>query len=299
MKFDNFNLEGYRKTIGSGGFGLIVKHISKNKVIKLIYKSEESKCSDINVEFIFHTNIYKAFNNYLKNNLDTQIDMPEPLSFSNKHVKFNDMSFSCFYAMTYLQPIENEYLHHIIIKPEYQKFDRVLGRNYNKSPSETNPARGFFASISTLSKLLEKVEKDKSSLKTVNDIVFNMGLLYAIQIFGAEYTPKDVEYVLSKNKDNKICVSILDFGMVFKIRFGYNYLSPKLRIKTLDHFADELIDVIQDMDLYFPYSDDKEYYKDFIKGFSKGAIFFIENEKNEKKQKDKKYILERYIERNQ
>lgn len=225
--FDKEIIENYTNIIGSGGFGLVVKHKSEPNVIKLLY--DTAACDESKKEYGIHKEIYDAITLYLKEGKNKQINTSNPIdfqSFSKKMSAFGKQ-FSCSYRMTLIENLDkvlnnDNGLYHIILKEEEynSRFNKKVGRVYSEPVSEENPTRGYFITESKIKEvILDNLSSSiKGDITTVNDIAHRMGLLYALLIFLAEYIPKDAEYVLSKC-DEKMCVTVLDFGMFEKINF--------------------------------------------------------------------------------
>lgn len=270
METMNVNLENYTDVIGSGGFGMIVLNKKDNTVIKLIYSLND--CKVAKKEATIHWDFYKALQKISKS--ISQINTPKPIAFVDKDLTFQNNKYGCAYIMSYLPSFKDYSLIHIIFKTDYDNIlNKKVGRVYTEKISETNPSRGFFATIpyienNILPQMSDSLKKD---IKNGNDISFRVGVLYGTCIFGAKVFPIDAEYVLSITND-RLSVTLLDFGMFIPIDFDAD------KAKIMEQFDKARFD-IEDIDLYFPYSE-SVYYKDFIKGILHSFMFFIKQEKD-------------------
>lgn len=293
-------LKKFNKSIGSGGFGKIIKHNSKPEVVKLLYNT--SACSKAKVESLYHQQVYTSIQNFInyeaKHGRDWQINVPQPLCYYDKPVTIDKTDYSCFYTMTYIKPIMGPYLHHVIFKQEYKHMiDKAVGRNYlEEVDDELNPARGFFATQNyiennILSKLSNKI---KQNIKSAHDIAYRMGLLFGLVIFDAEIIPIDVEYTLTLSADEQsIDVTILDFGMVEQAQFDTKMLLETQNHKRLDALAQSII-IISDIDLYFPYTS-HDTFPDFIDGMKYALNYVTQKTSDQTILKSKKYVLDSFI----
>jgi|LauGreDrversion4_2_1035121.scaffolds.fasta_scaffold19317_7 hypothetical protein len=264
------DLDDKYEVIGSGGFGKIIYKKDDDKVIKLIYTLDD--CFIGEIEYKKHLNIYEKIKTLLSYNNSLQISTPKPIGFLNHKLAYDKNVYGCGYIMKYMPHLEIiDGLIHIIFKSEHKKiFNRLVGRKYNEEISKDNPSRGFFADIDYIEEIiLPSIPSQlKKRIKDGNDISLNMGILYGTCIFGGKMMPIDAEYVLSF-ENNELTVSLIDYGMFSDL--AYN----------IDEFI-SMRDQIEEIDLYFPYSDDnrKSYYENFIKGILSSALFFINLEED-------------------
>lgn len=244
---DDFNL-----IIGSGGAGLVVAHNRDPIVAKYLY---ESKCADAEQEYKIHSEIYSAFEMAKRANPDayTQLYIPKPLGYDKENViKFGRL-FSCYYVMTRLNNIDNQGLYHVVKDSMKSTVNRQIGKVYKDPISNTNPSRGFFATYSYLkTNILNLYISERGDFESEDDLIRYIGYAFGIIAFIAEYNPKDVEYALGMSKTtSKLCLDVLDFGMVFKFSFLPDAISEKIYRSKLTAIAKELEDGI-DIDIYFP-----------------------------------------------
>jgi hypothetical protein len=258
------------EVIGSGGFGKIIYNKENDKVVKLIYTLED--CFIGEIEYKKHLNIYEKIKTLLSYNNSLQISTPKPIGFLNNKLTYDKNVYGCGYVMKYMPHLEIiDGLIHIIFKSEHKKiFNRLVGRKYNEQISKDNPSRGFFADIDYIEEIiLPSIPSHlKKKIKDGDDISLNMGILYGSCIFGGKMMPIDAEYVLSFD-NNELTVSLIDYGMFSDI------------VYNIDEFI-SMREQIEEIDLYFPYSDDnrKSYYQNFIKGVLSSALFFINLEED-------------------
>jgi hypothetical protein len=289
----NYDPIDFTDIVGSGGFGLVLKSNSSDVVVKSLYKPDS--CDSAKIEFTKHREIYNAFKEFTvptvsKGTLPTErsgIVIPEPIGFSKYGTTLLNRYFSCFYAMRYIQPpMKDLYLVHLILKEEYDSsdiFNKVVGREYSQDISLRNPARGYFITVSKLESILKEFNK------RVDYIAYKIGELFGIILFGAEYNPIDVEYVLT----SEFKVAALDFGQVEKINFKPDYLFLEQKVEKLNKIYNSIANNIE-IDLYVPDFDEKLYIP-FIAGVTDSFNLFIEKEQDSEKRLNKLYIFEKLI----
>jgi hypothetical protein len=253
----NFDSTEFSQIIGSGGFGLIIKSEKQNYVVKALYKSHS--CTSAKTEFEKHKKIYKRWQLYSD---DTTV--PKPIGFSTFGTTFKNKYFNCFYLMDFVESLQVLGLVHIILKDEYENiFNKSIGKIYSEPISKTNPSRGYFATKSGLTDILkENKELDLDILS------FKMGEIFGTIVFGAEYNPIDVEYLLSKD----FKMTALDFGQVEKLNFKPEYILKEQKFEKLNMLYNEILDN-SEIDLYIPDREDKLYIP-FCAGVSKAFFFF-------------------------
>lgn len=285
----------YDKILGAGGFGVVYGSSSLDKAVKLI---RDSKCADARKEFNIHKRCYDAFLDF-PNKL-SQIDIIEPLEFTNEEIKYKDNSYSCAYSMRIINNIKtinhvfDDSLYHVIYKDDdhyLHMFDKQVGLTQSLPISEKNPSRGFFATGGYIeNNILQNFSAQiKGNIINNIEIIKRLGQIFAIMLFGAKYFPVDAEYVLSA-KNNMLCVTVLDFGMFSPIDFKIiddkdnELLSDENKTKKIDVqmeiYTKYIKDNIMELELYFPY-DDNDYYPYFIDEFNNAADYYINNELNE------------------
>lgn len=242
-------MDDFKEIIGSGGFGLIVKHTSKPVVAKFLY---EAGCKDASVEYNYHKDIYNVFAR-IKDPRYSQLCVPEPYGFSNEDVIAFGKYFSCYYMMALLEKLDDNGLYHIIKDSMKKSVDKIIGRRYGEPVSDENPSRGFFASYSYIrDNLLPSFNSSiKGGLSSISNIIRYIGFSYGVIAFLAEYNPKDVEYTLGRGADGRLCFCVLDFGMVHKLTFLPDAISPAQYEKQLVAIKDLLVTNFE-IDVYFP-----------------------------------------------
>lgn len=285
-------MDEYDKIIGSGGFGLVVKSNQTNTVVKLLYSAKS--CEDAQIEYLTHLSIYDNIKQYLSK---YQLCISAPIDYENTTIVKFSKEFSCYYRMSYINSFDKNGLYHIILKEEnVHMMNKLIGRVYTEPVSSSNPSRGFFATASYLKNLLEREPSHtKKDLKTVEDLTFRLGLIFALLIFKCHYLPTDAEYVLARNHIGQICVCVLDFGMFSRINFDLKEVLPNKHMFILNKIVQNLQD-IRDIDLYFPYEDD-ELYPTFIEGFTEGFHLAMKEEENDNLEirKAKNYVFSQFI----
>jgi len=175
-------------------------------------------------------------------------------------------------------------LYHIILKPGYsESFNKQIGRIWANPVSADNPSRGFYASSDYINNNILNILSDeiKGDIVSINDISKRMGYLFAIAIFGGHCIPKDAEYVLSE-KDGRLCVTLLDFGLFQPIDFSMTLQNELLSDDTkkekrrvmLDETIRFLCEDVMIFELYFPDRDTQEFIP-FITVFAEVANSII------------------------
>lgn len=278
----------YDNVIGSGGFGRIFGSSSVPYVVKLMYPKT---CANAEKEFNIHKKCYDAFVNCPVKL--SQVDIIEPVEYMTESIIFNNQEYECGYKMPFIRNISElnnkfeKVLYHIVLKPEYSHtLNKQIGIRSTEPIHDDNPSRGFYAvgnyiNDNILNTLSDKIKGDITS---ASEISKRMGYLCAIVVFGAQYQPKDAEYVLS-DKDDKLCVTMLDFGMFEPIEFVNrpdskdDLLSDNAKkekqLAALNKIITRICIDIFMIDLYFPYKEDSINFNPFIEEFTKVASGII------------------------
>jgi hypothetical protein len=291
----HFDMKRFNHIIGSGGFGLIVKHDEEPIVAKLLYSAG---CQTAEEEYFKHLAIFTAFQT-VRNNRFPQICVANPLGYDSEKVDKFGKVFDCYYMMSLLDKIDNNGLYHIIRESMKSSVDKVIGRIYGETVSDVNPSRGFFASYSYITEnILNDETLNKGNILTIDDILEYMGFSFGVIAFIAEYSPLDVEYTLGKTPDDKLCFSVLDFGMTTKIFFGDQETQKEIfatsvqKKKINEERIRQIIRVLVngfEMDIYFP--DEEEGKVSFLKGM-KSSLQYVETHIEEKTLVFKKFSEE-------
>ena len=297
-----FNIKEYNIVIGSGGNGKIIRHDTRDNVVKLLYNAKT--CSESKHEFDIHKVIFIQLWKYMKYNASleekkiNQLYIATPIDFQDHKITKNGDIYSCGYTMSLIHPIKkNGPLYHIILKKEYERlFNKSVGKIYTEEISEKNPSRGFFASSdyitnNILSSLSEEVKGD---INNIEDITLRVGFLFSFIIFVCEYNPFDVEYVLCLNNKNVLSVCVLDFGMAHRLNFDVLEISKDIEREKLTTISMNMKN-IHDTDLYFPYFFDKGF-ESFMKGIEYAFDYSVINEKDKRLIENKKFVYNKYVE---
>ena len=289
-------MENFDKIIGSGGFGLIVKHKDEDVVAKMLYGGG---CDASEIEFRKHERIYQAFQKvktYLPpHTLYNQICISKPLGFDRDSVVKFGQSFDCFYLMTLLKNLDQELarsagLYHVIDDGYKAYVDKVVGRRFSEPISTQNPSRGFFASYSYIAEhiLPNLSPEEKGGMTTIKDIIECMGFAVGIIIFLAGYIPADVEYTLGLS-DSELCLAVLDFGMVTEITFNPDAVLEGQKEKKLNLIAQTLVSTLE-VDIYLPQDDALK--SIFLEGMKDAVDTSIAI--NPQNALEKRYVFERF-----
>lgn len=320
---ETFNFREYKDIIGSGGFGIIIRHGCKsedkecnNTVAKFLYNAKS--CDEAQIEFLTHKSIFNTFSKlvFSDRNEMKNISMSEPVGFSNETVKINinkncPEEFKCFYVMKLLYPIDvpkftinetnhniNSLIHLIFKEDEYEYvFNKEVGRVYTEEVSKTNPSRGFFMTTSYITKVIEEYKKrgKNGDIDSITDVLERLGFIFSVLVFGCDYIPRDVEYVLSTDKNGVLQVTVLDFGMIYKLDFSCkSCISDKKFENAINKIVDGM-EEMRDIDLYFPYDTDTENYRHFLTGFMRGFIKCIINEGDKSIRKNKILVCNKFL----
>lgn len=190
----NIDISTFNVPIGIGMSG--ITYGSEKYPLLALKRMTGSICDEAETEFERSVRIYDAYRLYTLCN-----ETPIPYLKVPQFLSFTRNEDSCDLLIERVLPTRDEQLWHLSLSDTIPMKDRTYGLSF--SGNSDGPLRGFFPSTSTLSAHLD----DRLFL---GDIVYRIGILDGILLFGAGYLPIDVEYVLDK-EDN---VTALDFGLV-------------------------------------------------------------------------------------
>ena len=239
---NQLNLSKFTKTLGAGGFGIVKTGSSypeNEYAIKFLHSSEA--CGSAKKEFIIGKGIYDAFVTFRQCDPSvTQINIPEPIEFSD--IKYN--GYDCYVVMKRLFSAheKGDYAIHLVfndILPASQ-INKLVMRHYGATATGDNSPRGYFYNMDKVREYLDQYPGKAMDIETISDVVYRMGVLNGIIIFGARYIPHDVEYLLTY-ENGHYDVSVLDFGMATPINI------------TEDNYDEIAKDISQkqELDVYF------------------------------------------------
>lgn len=227
------------RIIGAGGFGIIIHTNDDPNAYKLLYDIEA--CSELQNEI----RIQKACYNLFKNHKSIDAWIPNVTWSSSEPIIFQGVRYLCGIGMTYLPPpLDFTEQVHILLSNTAGDLDSEWGRRIGQPISETNPTRGFFASVNTL----EWLWSQEKSTMTIERMAWIMGSAYRIML-NAGIIPIDLEWVWSDGKP-----WIIDFGMC---RFGFVDPLVFLHKHGVEGLADEF---------YWPHPGERGY-EEFMRGF--------------------------------
>lgn len=246
----------YNEIVGGGGFGTIYGNATSDRVVK--YLNLSHVCTDAQQEYLLHKRIYNAVN-YANKNVPHKytICISAPIDYSSEPIIKNNTHYKCKYIMSRLQPYADNYLYHIVNDDYADMFNKVVGRIPNKPISSDNPPRGFFATYSYVTDNLKDVN--------ITHLLECMGYAFGIMLFVAEILPIDVEYVLSRDAAEKVCLAILDFGMTKRVDFN-DYSSTRNAV---------IYDILE-VDIYFPTSEQPHHVEAVKRGLK--DAYYISNQ---------------------
>jgi hypothetical protein len=220
----------YIQIIGGGGFGIVKTGIGDpydKYAVKFLYASN---CPSAKKEYIINKNVYNAYEIFLKCNMLNGISVVKPYDFtmSNCKVGCNKDNYDCAVSMERLfSPMSDGYAVHIA-------FNGVV------PPSQINKIiyagiapRGYFYDVAHIQNILNTY--NDNNIKTIEDIIYRIGILEGICIFGARTIAKDVEYILTV-KDGNLNVTMIDFGMFEDLNVNSNYKEIANKISEAQEF---------------------------------------------------------------
>ena len=248
--------------IGAGGYGVVVNTNEDNIVLKLFYDIDTKVSSDKlqneakvqKLAYSVITNvteklpirvkvpqIYDVFNNVKNFNLyfDSTFD---------KKYKLSNNSFLCGISMEKVQPLKifdesDEQIHICLGSKNTDELNKISNQIFL---DEDRPTRGYFANSSMIKTILEELNSDIS----IEDIAYSMGVTMKTLILN-KIIPIDIEWILSRDINNVLCIYIIDFGLA--------YISENINDKTLEKFYNKSgYDGLAD-DIYVPHNGDIGY----------------------------------------
>lgn len=249
LKPEDFNI-----IIGGGGYGTI--YGSKKHPDIVMKTINATFCDCARDEYLMHKKIYDAFTSSLICSKIDYISIPEPYFFT-EHIRSHSYKKNCNYFMEKLHLIDGHYIH-ICLNDTISKKDREWRREDDEDIGEDNPTRGFFASEEYIRDLLKRY---KSKLK-IQDIIYRMGYLFSMMIFGASIYPIDVEYGLT-TRENEIYISAIDFGIVIPLDFDVKDRVEGNTCNPTDRSMEDIIDSIFSEIYYTP---EPKYIDDYKRG---------------------------------
>ena len=199
--------KNYKKIIGGGGFGIVKTGEEppyEGIAVKFLYKD---KCPNAKLEYLINKAIYSSFHALLKCQHFPNFSVVKPINFVEDGPVSN--GFSCAVIMERLRfPINPEYAIHIAVN------DIVPPSKINTLIYADKVPRGYFYDFDHIEEIIKK--HPFGSIKRMEDVIYRIGLLDGICIFGARILPRDAEYVLSIYNE-VLFVTMIDFGMFERI----------------------------------------------------------------------------------
>jgi hypothetical protein len=193
----------YPIVIGAGGYGVVRTGTyppHSEQAMKYLYKQE---CPSAKKEFMVHKRIYDAWTTYVtisrKEGHSDRSIVPEPLDYTE-----NESGCKILTERLFTVHPRGDFLVHIALAgntpPSLQ--NRLIPTRFDVESTELN--RGYFFDEEHIRLLVEP-------RLHMEDVVYNIGLLTGIIIFGAHYDPYDCEFVLCE-KYQQLFVAVIDFG---------------------------------------------------------------------------------------
>lgn len=233
----------YTNTVGGGGYG-IVKTSNKSpynkNAVKFLYAGN---CPSAKKEYIINKKLYNLWKIFLKCKNVGNFSIVKPIDFveNNCTVSCDNDQYQCAVIMERLifpPGPEGTYAMHFA-------FNGVIPQNLINTLIVTSKgiARGYFFDQEIIQEYLNELNNEE--LSSIADVIYRIGLLEGICIFGQRMIPYDAEYILTV-KDNEPYVTMIDFGKFYEFNL------------THDNYKDiaELISQAQEYNMYYhPYSD--------------------------------------------
>jgi hypothetical protein len=226
--------------IGQGGFGTVYRDTrNSNHVIKIITK--EYDCNKGENEFEIQRKVYECMKN-LKTTSPIKIKVPKPIEFK----RVENMEYKCRIVMEKIPPLYDNNMVQLAFSFPFKKTGYTqMKYGWLVLTSLGNP-RGVFFDAKDLEKYLYYHNVEYNTKYNVEQILYTIGM--AIGYITKHCTDaKDIEYFLSKNKENELVLYLADFGMS-NLLGSENY--------DLDHIL---------FDIVLP-DEETPHYKEFIEG---------------------------------
>jgi len=188
-----------KNIIGAGGYGIVIEN-SKRRVTKLFYDIES--CKEMRNEASITIDAKK-----LIDSLPYPVTVPKILEVYNQKLHYKKQTVLCGIQMERVYPPEGYDSQFHILCGTTDDLDTYWGKHISEPVSETNPPRGYFASIDTAEELWSKeklefnIEKYCEIMGAVCGILLRNGIL-----------PIDLEFVYSDKK-----IWVLDFGLCQRV----------------------------------------------------------------------------------
>lgn len=254
-------LDTYMIVIGGGGYGVVKTGTDEesNKIAVKFLKAES--CPSAKREFIINKKINNAFNIFQTFSNKPYISIVETESYVDDDEGISSL-FNCAVVMKRLKSLYPDgYAIHVSVNGQ------LSSSQMNKLVYSGNAPRGYFYDTKHIIDIL-----DKTNL-TLVDVVYRIGILVGVTIFGAYMVPVDAEYILTLDDNDMVQVTMIDYGMFESIDVNpSNYKDVARRI------SDE-----QDDNLYYHPATDAipDEYADlckvaFIKGFTEAYMCFAD-----------------------
>lgn len=233
------DIASFDTPVGAGMSGVV---FASEKYPNLVLKRMDMRiCKEARRELAISQNIYNMYRQYILCNSkgrDPAICIPQQLMYV-------DGNNYCAIVMEKMKTISGK-VWHIALSDAIAMKDREYGVNYSIPVGTGNPSRGFFASEASI-----------AILTNIDSVIYRIGLLDGIMLFGAGVIPVDVEYILSPSQ-TEYDVCAIDFGLVTR----HNYDDD-----AVEKYIDEL-----DRSIYYVPVD--KHRESFIRGLEDAAICF-------------------------
>jgi hypothetical protein len=246
----------YTQVIGGGGYGIVKTGIGDpyNKyAVKFLYASQ---CPSAKKEYISNKLIYSAYEIFMLHDPVPGVSVVKPYDFttSNCTVNCNTDTYDCAVVMERLtSPLD--YAVHLAFN------GAISPSMMNKIIYADKIPRGYFFDPQHIESMLT----GQTVITKLEDIIYRMGILDGISIFGARKIPVDAEYILTVSPTG-LNVSMLDFGM-----FADLNVTPDNYQEVAQYISDQ-----QELNLYYhPYSEaipadrQQSCKNSYIEGFTK------------------------------
>lgn len=196
--------EDNAQIVGSGNFGLVITN--KNSVVKLLY--DINSCSNLFEEAKIQDKAYKL--------LEGIVNVPKIYEVFSHITSYKNKDYLCGIKMEKV-PIIEPYraLMHIPLGYKQYDLDTIWSKDYRNPISQTNPPRGYYASIETLE---EEWEEEGVDL-TIEKVAYTMGIALR-KLVDNGIIPMDLEWIYAgQGKIYLIDFGLCEFGKVDPISF--------------------------------------------------------------------------------
>lgn len=226
-----YRLSGYPLILGAGGYGVVRTGLGQTaqskQAVKFLYPQQ---CLLAQYEFMIHKKIFDAWTTLewiaTKEDHSLSCFVPKPIDYEEDETGCVIVTERLFSSHP-----KKDYQVHIALSGNAppQSVNQLISVDFDNKSSALQ--RGYFYDEEGIKTLIQ------SQQLTMDDVVYDIGLLIGTIIFGAHYDPYDCEFLLVR-KYGELKVSVVDFGKCEPI-FQFD---QKTAYKIVNHI---------DLDLYY------------------------------------------------